>query len=793
MVLQLRILLVPVGVLLKRSSKELPRYDGGALRVWHRDFKASFAMTSSIIVLLANLALTFTLAEYAIAGTVAPKCNKESGIRYRLSSVESDPMENLQIGNDSYNKIEYSLHDNREFDKTEGNLNVYKQQGDLVIRPPGRERPYSNVYEFEGQQGDVLDISVESSEFVPVVWMLDRDGSSGVRVLAGSNNPECRESVGFTTIVSKNGDHLLAVNSYGRSGQYRVQIRKKIPLSPNEDVAILEPSESPSRAILIGVDDYPGFKNDLKGPVNDVATMKNFLIKKAGFDAQDILELKDWDATISNIEIAIKNFLKPLPEDSTVLFYFSGHGIPRFPNRNNPEALLLADGSLLTDQKLKELLDREIQTINIMVVLDACHSEGMMSLSGQGDLRPKSPYFEEGQQAEIGEYFRSTVDESKMPVSDTRKNFYWYAASKEDQKAWESDKIGEKGKPGGVFTHFFVKKISEILSSTEEFMGEGVDDAILDEVQYYSKAEGGEPQSPVSNLEFKNSPVHKMFGLSSPPTATGQPTNYAESHALLVAVQEYEGEGLLLDEKIIMQEISGIKNALEKYHHFDVNILKDPTKKKLENALETFAEEHGAKSDNRLFLYFLGHGVTVLDRDNIPLGYFLSHDAKRRPPRRHTSWPPKDWSDYRTELEEETAVSMKYIRDLFKEVKSTQVLLVFNSCFSGLIKESRRPLRYGEKAPEKARPYITAGRGDESAELLRDFGGKFVDIISSPGARNRFLTAKDVGIMLSHRFLKFFRERNREVLQSPQYGDLLRMDGISQIDEQFVFLKPSSL
>ena len=85
-------------------------------------------------------------------------------------------------------------------------------------------------------------------------------------------------------------------------------------------------------AVIAGINDYPDSRNHLNGCLKDVQNMTAFLTGQ-GFPAENILVLKDAQATAAGIESAIKSQLiaKAQPGDS-VVFFFSGHGtqVPDF-------------------------------------------------------------------------------------------------------------------------------------------------------------------------------------------------------------------------------------------------------------------------------------------------------------------------------------------------------------------------------------------------------------------------------------------------------------------------------
>lgn len=107
------------------------------------------------------------------------------------------------------------------------------------------------------------------------------------------------------------------------------------------------------RALLIGIGNYYLPKLNLPGPQQDVADMRNFLVRKMGFDEQQILTLKHQEATRHNILKAVNQWLieQTRPGDR-VWIYFSGHG-SFLPDESgdevdiDPQAGLRADETIL--------------------------------------------------------------------------------------------------------------------------------------------------------------------------------------------------------------------------------------------------------------------------------------------------------------------------------------------------------------------------------------------------------------------------------------------------------------
>ena len=144
------------------------------------------------------------------------------------------------------------------------------------------------------------------------------------------------------------------------------------------------------RVLLIGVGRYAQFDEKLNGVSLDIDMMRE-LAQLLGFKSQAIKVLEHENASTDKVYSAVENWLiKGVGPEDRVLFYFSGHG-SQIPDENNDEkdqfdeVLLLYDVAIkaqsrpqtltgvLVDDDLNTMLAR-IQSRNILVILDACHS-----------------------------------------------------------------------------------------------------------------------------------------------------------------------------------------------------------------------------------------------------------------------------------------------------------------------------------------------------------------------------------------------------------------------------------
>jgi hypothetical protein len=159
-------------------------------------------------------------------------------------------------------------------------------------------------------------------------------------------------------------------------------------------------------ALLVGINAYPasGIFSALKGCITDVELQRQLLLHRFGFKSQDILTLTDERATRQGILTVFEEHLinQAKPGD-VVVFHFSGHGSQVVdPDRDALDGLnstfvpvdsVLPAGFPSNGGTVKDimghtlfLLMRALNTENVTVVLDSCHSGG----GTRGNLRVRS-------------------------------------------------------------------------------------------------------------------------------------------------------------------------------------------------------------------------------------------------------------------------------------------------------------------------------------------------------------------------------------------------------------------
>lgn len=150
-------------------------------------------------------------------------------------------------------------------------------------------------------------------------------------------------------------------------------------------------------AVVIGISDYQ--YNDIGlGNLNyaddDAEALYKWMTDSGGFIPQDILYMRNKDATLTAIRDSLNSFLTKATENDLVLFFFAGHGTP---DPNNPSELYyVVHDSKVADLKntgfpmteLKRIIDAKMKSKRAVFFLDTCHSAGVSGKSVVG-FRPR--------------------------------------------------------------------------------------------------------------------------------------------------------------------------------------------------------------------------------------------------------------------------------------------------------------------------------------------------------------------------------------------------------------------
>jgi hypothetical protein len=132
------------------------------------------------------------------------------------------------------------------------------------------------------------------------------------------------------------------------------------------------------QALCIGINDYPGTQNDLKGCVNDANDWAATLSAR-GFTVSKLL---DSQATKAAMVAGFKTLIGAAKAGDTVAITFSGHGTLA-PDTSGDEsdgydeALCPYDihqGQVLIDDEIRQLFSKRPAGVRLILISDSCHS-----------------------------------------------------------------------------------------------------------------------------------------------------------------------------------------------------------------------------------------------------------------------------------------------------------------------------------------------------------------------------------------------------------------------------------
>lgn len=185
---------------------------------------------------------------------------------------------------------------------------------------------------------------------------------------------------------------------------------------------------------------------------------------------------------------------------------------------------------------------------------------------------------------------------------------------------------------------------------------------------------------------------------------------YEESHALLIAVHDYEHwpklPGVVADRRAIEAALA--------QQGFEVTLLEDPDHRSFDRRVRQFIGKHGGNPKSRLLIYYAGHGHTET-KGREPVGWLV----------------PTDTPD--PEAERALALSHMVGMDQFAgyadRIESAHSLFILDSCFGGSVFRATHTDAglTGEKASaeqllrEQVRMFLTAGNETQQVSDLSMF------------------------------------------------------------------------
>jgi hypothetical protein len=165
-------------------------------------------------------------------------------------------------------------------------------------------------------------------------------------------------------------------------------------------------TEPTRRALLVGINNYKHAGGDLvnlNGAAGDAGWLKTILVSKFGFADQNVIVLKDQDATRKNIIDTFRTHLiRNSKSGDVAVFYYAGHGTQRHAKATAGSPRRLVETAILPydarDRGVFDITQSELHTLfadlvhnttNVTAIIDACFSS--TTLRGDAVIRFAPP------------------------------------------------------------------------------------------------------------------------------------------------------------------------------------------------------------------------------------------------------------------------------------------------------------------------------------------------------------------------------------------------------------------
>jgi hypothetical protein len=246
---------------------------------------------------------------------------------------------------------------------------------------------YFERWVYQGRAEEQITVTMTSADFDTYLFVGTGQIGHGFHSLGVDDDGAGGTNSRLTIQLPESGTVGIYANSYlgNETGTYTIRME-----SVQVDWQERFPGggdPSGQYALLVGINDYAGNVRDLTGPVEDALAMGNILVNKYGFPPENVVTLRDAEATRAAIGNAFSRHLGQAGPDGVAVFFFSGHGTRLDENTgvtapldSEPdgvdEALAVWGGpqsSTILDDELGWLAD-QLPAQRTLLVVDACHS-----------------------------------------------------------------------------------------------------------------------------------------------------------------------------------------------------------------------------------------------------------------------------------------------------------------------------------------------------------------------------------------------------------------------------------
>lgn len=244
------------------------------------------------------------------------------------------------------------------------------------------------------------------------------------------------------------------------------------------------------------------------------------------------------------------------------------------------------------------------------------------------------------------------------------------------------------------------------------------------------------------------------YSVVIPDDKGGKVVLYTHSYALIIGAVNYNNGWPVLNG--VKEDVDAVRQKLQS-QGFYVEVAMDPTSADFESTIKNFINKYGMDAQNRLLIYFAGHGHTIKATYGEEMGYIIPIDAPN---------PNKDKSGFLAK-----SLAMQQIEVFAKQIQSKHSLFIFDACFSGSLFAISRaiPENISYKTSKPVRQFITSGSASETVPDVSIFRRQFEAALDGEADLNRdgFVTGTELGEFLQDKVINYSKNA-----QHPQYGKI---------------------
>ncbi|HHT9122368.1 MAG TPA: caspase family protein [Candidatus Wunengus sp. YC63] len=287
-------------------------------------------------------------------------------------------------------------------------------------------------------------------------------------------------------------------------------------------------------AVVVGVSDYKDPKiPDLKYADADAQAFYDFITNPIGgnFNKENVLLLKNEQATLKNVKLAVTNFLKKAIDTDFVVIFMACHGEPE-PDRPNNIYLLMHDSELdslsATAYHMENVntdMKRYISAKRLIFFADACHSAGLT----EGGVGTRG--------------FSNTVNVALSELKSTREGWGIVSASRAGELSMESSLWGGGH---GAFTYYLLEGMKGKADEEGNKNGIVTLAETFDFLEEKVKRATQNAQHPDTAGNFDNNLPMGFPGIEISPEEKGQTTTTPRFGTLKVSASQ-EGASVLVN------------------------------------------------------------------------------------------------------------------------------------------------------------------------------------------------------------------------------------------------------